>query len=156
MATRAAAETGAAYGSSLEHLCDEIRRVDLLVRGQIARVRQAAGEDAWRGVAISEPEVDALLARREMVGKSFNELKAILDAGVRSGELQPIEPEFLHIALVGMCQLFFDRRPLLEALFKRKVTPQKLANDYMGFVNRLVLGGLEGTSKRAPRRARKG
>jgi SpoVK/Ycf46/Vps4 family AAA+-type ATPase len=63
MATRAAAEPGAAYGSSLEHLCDEIGRVDLLVRGQVARVRQAAGEDAWRGVAISEPEVDALLAR---------------------------------------------------------------------------------------------
>lgn len=98
---------------------------------------------------------DALAARHEMVGKSFNELKSILDAGVRSGELQPIAPEFLHIALVGMCQLFFDRRPLLEALFKRKVTPQKLANDYMEFVNRLVLGGLQGTPKRAPGRTRK-
>src|SRR5262245_1918570 len=63
MATRAAAEPDAAYGSSQEHLCDEIGRVDLLVRSQVARVRQPAGEDAWRGVAISEPEVDALLAR---------------------------------------------------------------------------------------------
>src|SRR5690242_13172198 len=59
----AAAELTASYGSSLEHLRDELGRIDLLVRGQVVRARQATGDDAWRGVAISEPEVDALLAR---------------------------------------------------------------------------------------------
>src|ERR1044071_8901943 len=63
MGTRAAAEPGMAYSSSLEHLRDEIGRIDLLVRSQVARVRQVAGEEAWRGVVISEPEVDPVLAR---------------------------------------------------------------------------------------------
>jgi len=65
MATQvaAAAERAAPYGSSLDHLRDELGRIDLLVRGQVVRARQAAGDDAWRGVAISEPEIDALLAR---------------------------------------------------------------------------------------------
>jgi MoxR-like ATPase len=51
------------YGSSLEHLRDELARIDLLVRGQVARAREAAGDEAWRGLAISEAEVDVLLAR---------------------------------------------------------------------------------------------
>jgi SpoVK/Ycf46/Vps4 family AAA+-type ATPase len=65
MATQvaAAAERAVSYGSSLDHLRDELGRIDLLVRGQVVRARQATGDDAWRGVAISEPEVDALLAR---------------------------------------------------------------------------------------------
>jgi AAA+ superfamily predicted ATPase len=65
MATRAAAdaEPGEPYGSSLDHLRDELVRIDLLVRGQVVRARQAAGDDAWRGIAITEAEVDALLAR---------------------------------------------------------------------------------------------
>src|SRR3954470_5965428 len=65
MATQvaAAAELAASDGSSLDHLRDELGRIDLLVRGPGVRARQATGDDAWRGVAISEPEVDALLAR---------------------------------------------------------------------------------------------
>src|SRR5678815_3845107 len=51
------------YGSSLEHLRDELARIDLLVRGQVVRARQASGDDPYRGLAISEAEVDALLAR---------------------------------------------------------------------------------------------
>lgn len=51
------------YGSSIEHLRDELARIDLLVAGQVARAREAAGDDPYRGLVISEAEVDALLAR---------------------------------------------------------------------------------------------
>jgi hypothetical protein len=65
MAIRLAAEAdaGAPYRSSFEHLCDELARIDLLVRSQVLRARQAAGDEAWRGMAITEAEVDALLVR---------------------------------------------------------------------------------------------
>ena len=63
MAMLATAEVEEApYGSSLDHLRDELARVDLLIRGQVARARRDDG-DAWRGLTISDAEVDALLAR---------------------------------------------------------------------------------------------
>jgi SpoVK/Ycf46/Vps4 family AAA+-type ATPase len=51
------------YGSSSEHLRDELLRIDLLIRGQVVRARQASGDDPYRGLAISEAEIEALLAR---------------------------------------------------------------------------------------------
>ncbi len=63
MATLPTAEVeDAPYGGSLDHLRDELARIDLLIRGQVARARRDDG-DAWRGLSISDAEVDALLAR---------------------------------------------------------------------------------------------
>src|SRR5881394_1818141 len=56
-------EANGPYGSSIAHLHDELGRIELLVRGQVARAREANGNDAWRGLAISEAEVDSLLQR---------------------------------------------------------------------------------------------
>ncbi len=68
MATRLVAklDSDTPYGSSLDHLRDELARIDLLIRGQVARVRRDDGndrDDAWRGLSITDAEVDALLAR---------------------------------------------------------------------------------------------
>jgi ATP-dependent 26S proteasome regulatory subunit len=52
-----------AYRTSLEHLLDELARIDLLVRAAVEQARRASGDDALRGLAISEAEVDALLER---------------------------------------------------------------------------------------------
>jgi len=56
-------EPAAPYRSSGEHLLAELAHVDLLVRMQVARARQAAGDERLRGLAITEEEVDALLER---------------------------------------------------------------------------------------------
>jgi AAA+ superfamily predicted ATPase len=67
MAMLATAEVeDAPYGGSLDHLRDELARIDLLIRGRVARVRRGDdndGNDAWRGLSITDAEVDALLAR---------------------------------------------------------------------------------------------
>jgi len=64
MATLAAAEVqDAPYGSSLEHVRDELARIDALVRGQVAHARAAGSDGPWHGLAISEAEIDAVLAR---------------------------------------------------------------------------------------------
>jgi AAA+ superfamily predicted ATPase len=49
--------------SSLDHLLAELARVDLLVRVAVHRAREVAGDDAFRGLTISEADVDALFAR---------------------------------------------------------------------------------------------
>ena len=89
MATRAALEPDAdePYRSSLDHLRDELARLDLLIRSQVVRARQAAGDDAWRGMAISDAEIDALLVRTlgtppwdgAAVGPSLAEAHALTD-----------------------------------------------------------------------------
>jgi AAA+ superfamily predicted ATPase len=53
-----------AFVDSLEHLLAELERVDLRVRAQVAAVRGAArADDAFRGLYLSEAQVDALLDR---------------------------------------------------------------------------------------------
>ena len=52
------------YNDSRQHLLDELRRIDLLVRIRVLQSRLAdpSGPEEWRGLYISESEVDALLA----------------------------------------------------------------------------------------------
>jgi hypothetical protein len=74
-------EQTAPYASSLEHLIDELGRVDLLVRAQVARARHAAGGEELRGLSISDDDADELLDRP--IGRAAWELvpppPAILD-----------------------------------------------------------------------------
>ncbi len=53
------------YESSLEHLLAEARRIDLMLRREILKVRMERGQSSWdefRGLYISESEVDGLLS----------------------------------------------------------------------------------------------
>src|SRR5215218_2583434 len=55
----------AAYRNSREHLFEELRRLDLVLDLAVARQRRdpaAAGFNEFRGLFISEGEVDSLLA----------------------------------------------------------------------------------------------
>jgi SpoVK/Ycf46/Vps4 family AAA+-type ATPase len=47
----------------LDHLRAELERIDLLVRIQVLRARRVAGDDAFRGLAISEDDIDAIFLR---------------------------------------------------------------------------------------------
>jgi ATP-dependent 26S proteasome regulatory subunit len=51
------------FENSLQHLLAELERIDLLIAGQVARMRRIyARDEQFRGLYISEKEVDALLA----------------------------------------------------------------------------------------------
>src|SRR5947207_1970401 len=63
MPAPALAPAPAPFASSLEHLAGELARIEVLVRGQAERAREAAGDDAYRGLAITAAEVDAVLER---------------------------------------------------------------------------------------------
>jgi AAA+ superfamily predicted ATPase len=52
------------FASSSEHLLAELERIDLLIRSRVAHLRRVQSEDEhFRGLYISEQEVDALLER---------------------------------------------------------------------------------------------
>jgi SpoVK/Ycf46/Vps4 family AAA+-type ATPase len=52
------------YTTSLQHLLAELERIDLLIQAQVFRARQLqTGDDQFRGLYLSEQEVDTLLAQ---------------------------------------------------------------------------------------------
>jgi AAA+ superfamily predicted ATPase len=52
------------FARSSDHLLAELERIDLMIRSRVARLRRVQSEDEhFRGLYISEQEVDALLAR---------------------------------------------------------------------------------------------
>src|SRR5690349_13161655 len=52
------------FADSSAHLLAELERIDLLIRSRVAHLRRVQTEDEhFRGLYISEQEVDALLAR---------------------------------------------------------------------------------------------
>lgn len=59
------------YSDSLEHLTDELKRVDLLVRRALAITRnpQSKTENALRGLVISEQDIDTMLEAGEFLSQ---------------------------------------------------------------------------------------
>jgi hypothetical protein len=47
----------------LDHLRAELERIDLLVRIQVLRARRVAGDDAFRGLAIFDDDIDDMFLR---------------------------------------------------------------------------------------------
>ncbi len=58
------------YRNSLEHLLDELRRIDIVIRSRVISCRMAGqGDmDEFRGICIKEEEVDAILAEHNALG----------------------------------------------------------------------------------------
>lgn len=63
------------YRDSLEHLTDELKRVDLLIRRAltIARDHRPQGNEEFRGLLISEPEIDEILEAGEFLGQHWRQ-----------------------------------------------------------------------------------
>ena len=58
------------YHSNLEHLLDEMRRLDLLLAlalGECQPLLRRAGNEQFRGLYISEQEIDEMLGPRAVV-----------------------------------------------------------------------------------------
>src|SRR5262249_15982920 len=87
MATVEISEALTAYSSPLEHVSDELKRLDLLIRSGLdarAKVRTPSALDPFVGLVVSEEEVSALLSspsanghRREHDDGSTNQIEEI-------------------------------------------------------------------------------
>lgn len=70
-----------AYQNSIEHLREELARLDLLLQRAllIARRSSAQAADEFRGLVISEPEIDALVAAKDFFGERWRKQDAVRD-----------------------------------------------------------------------------
>jgi AAA+ superfamily predicted ATPase len=73
------------YRDSSEHLTDELKRVDLLVRRAlaIARAHRPKSNEEYRGLVISEPEIEELLESGEFLSQHWRKQEA------SKGKLEP-------------------------------------------------------------------
>lgn len=88
---------------------------------------------------------EARRIRRDLVANTYNELHGIVTEGERNGEFRVVDPNFLHLGLIGMCQFFFSRRPMLEELLGYSISPENmttLADAYIDFVADILINGL--------------
>ena len=93
---------------------------------------------------------DAKAALKRLASHAERVAKALVEDGVASGELRRVDPRFLHIAMIGLCEAFVTLRPLLEALSGGKPATQML-DAYRDFVVGLLLDGMR-LREAAPRR----
>ncbi|WAS91033.1 ATP-binding protein [Nannocystis punicea] len=68
------------YGSSMEQVLAELERVELLVRIQVARLRQSKRDDRFEGLYVSEEEVDEHLRRPLGAPRWAHEPSPVADA----------------------------------------------------------------------------
>lgn len=64
--------------------------------------------------------------------------------------VRPIDPRFLHIALIGLSEFFVSAEPLLRELFGEHADIDDLKSRYISFVSDLVLKGIVATPADTP------
>jgi TetR/AcrR family transcriptional regulator len=58
------------------------------------------------------------------------------------GALAPVDPLFLYIAVIGMCDFFASAKAVIEPLVPADTDLDELAERYTQFATELVLNGL--------------
>jgi hypothetical protein len=86
---------------------------------------------------------DSKIALERLTRHAERVAKLLIEEGVAHGELRRVDPGFLHVAVVGLCEAFFALRPLLEALAGGRPA-KELLPAYRNFVVALLLDGLRG------------
>jgi len=64
--------------------------------------------------------------------------------------VRPIDPRFLHVAMIGLTEFFVAAEPLLHELFGDHADIDELKSRYIEFVTDLVLHGISAESPRPP------
>ena len=90
--------------------------------------------------------VGARRARSEMIEGSISTLTAMIEEGTKQGEFRPIDPRFLHIALIGMSEFFFTGHAVVQQLFGREPDAD-LIDEYGRFIADLILSGIAGPAQ---------
>ncbi|MGC3983062.1 MAG: hypothetical protein QM808_17550 [Steroidobacteraceae bacterium] len=67
---------------------------------------------------------------------------SILEAGTKDGSLRQVEPAFLFIAVIGMCEFFLNGLPILKNLLGEDLDEEATTLRYREFVFDLLMNGL--------------
>jgi AcrR family transcriptional regulator len=95
-------------------------------------------EQIFSGV---EPKVRALW-RRDVVQPGVEELKSIIEDGIKAGEMRRVDPRFLHLLIVAAGEFYASGRAVLEDLFGPSAVDEKLERDYVRFLFDLFMYGI--------------
>jgi SpoVK/Ycf46/Vps4 family AAA+-type ATPase len=108
------------YADSLEHLSDELKRVDLLVRSAliVARAASPKKDNAFRGLVISEPDIDGMLDSGEFLSQYWRQQEAVYPS------LEPLD------ARLRVLRRNIDERLALGTKSGRRLTLPFLAQSY--------------------------
>lgn len=108
------------YRDSIEHLTDELKRIDLLVRRALAIVRgpRLKDGDAFRGLVISEPDIDEILESGEFLSQHWRKQDAAKET------LDPIDRKLQELRDA------IDQRRELTAKAGRQLTLPYLAERF--------------------------
>jgi AcrR family transcriptional regulator len=124
------------------------RRVQLMLQMHVENphYHQLMFEQLWHGKGATERRLS-----REMVDPYFAEFRRIVETGQANGELRDVDLRYLHVAVIGLSELFINAPYVMRRLFKtRNITP-RLINEYGNFVSDLLINGIGATRQRAPR-----
>jgi SpoVK/Ycf46/Vps4 family AAA+-type ATPase len=108
------------YRDSIEHLTDELKRLDLLVRRAliIARGPHPKGGDEFRGLVISEPDIDEMLEAGEFLSQHWRKQAASQET------LEPLDKKLEELRET------IDQRRELTAKSGRRLTLPYLAERF--------------------------
>lgn len=86
--------------------------------------------------------------RKDLVYSTCEELAAVIEEGVRSGEFRRVDPRHLFFATVGACTFPMAERALFAELMGKRITPAHL-EAYAEFVASTFLDGLATRPRRS-------
>lgn len=79
----------------------------------------------------------------QFVQRVYPDLEALVKTGIREGDLRSVEPRFVYIALIALCEFFVTAAPLVEELFGVDRMDKRLIGSYGDFAADLLVEGLK-------------
>ncbi len=81
-------------------------------------------------------------ALKFMAARGYAVTRKLIEDGLERGELREVDPRFLHVAVVGLCEYFVTAKPLVQELFSGRPVSMKMTEAYADFVADLLFRGL--------------
>lgn len=83
----------------------------------------------------------------DVTEQAYGISRTLVDEGVAAGEMRRVDPRFLHIAIIGLCEAFVTLGPLVEEMFGGRKKADVTAK-YREFIVGLLLDGLRPAAPR--------
>lgn len=131
-------------------------RLDALPAAASALDQLRDQASVWLQVFLDDPHFHDLVVdrvfhsadrtAREMlerfVQRAYPRIERAVSAGTKFGELRKVDPRFVYLAFIGLCEFFATAGPLVERLFGDKGAAARFAPGYGRFVADLLADGL--------------
>src|SRR5207344_1388818 len=84
------------------------------------------------------PQAREMLAR--FVERAFPGIEKLVKAGIREGQIRKVEPRFVYLSMVALCEFYATASPLVGELFPQG--GRKVDDAYARYAADLLVEGL--------------